>query len=74
VYDPLLGGFLQTDPVGTQDDINLYAYVYGDPTNGTDPTALADQPPKDKFDNGEDSCGTRLKGATFNCTSALPLR
>jgi uncharacterized protein RhaS with RHS repeats len=33
-----LGRFLQTDPVGGQDDLNLYAYTYNDPLNRTDPT------------------------------------
>ena len=37
VYDPGLGRFFQTDPVGTKDDLNLYAYVYNDPTDKTDP-------------------------------------
>jgi len=27
MYSPALGRFLQTDPVGTADDLNLYAYV-----------------------------------------------
>ncbi|WP_140986891.1 RHS repeat domain-containing protein [Asticcacaulis tiandongensis] len=38
VYDPNLGRFLQTDPIGSKDDLNLYAYVAGDPINGKDPT------------------------------------
>ncbi|MFZ4768265.1 MAG: RHS repeat-associated core domain-containing protein, partial [Roseimicrobium sp.] len=38
VYDPIYGRFLQTDPVGTKDDLNLYAYVGNDPVNHTDPT------------------------------------
>jgi len=36
VYDPLLGRFLQTDPVGYEDDLNLYAYVRSEPINFVD--------------------------------------
>jgi len=35
-YDPKIGRFLQTDPVGTKDDINLYAYSRNDPLNRVD--------------------------------------
>jgi len=37
-YSPLLGRFLQTDPVRYKDDLNLYTYVGNDPLDKTDPT------------------------------------
>ncbi|SFW14793.1 RHS repeat-associated core domain-containing protein, partial [Nitrosovibrio sp. Nv17] len=40
-YSPTLGRFLQTDPVGYQSDLNLYAYVGNDPVNGIDPDGAA---------------------------------
>jgi RHS repeat-associated protein len=39
-YDPALGTFQQTDPIGSLDYINLYAYVGLEPGNGTDPTGM----------------------------------
>jgi RHS repeat-associated protein len=38
IYDPKLGRFLQPDPIGYGDGMNMYVYVGGDPVNRSDPS------------------------------------
>jgi RHS repeat-associated protein len=51
VYDPSLGMFLQTDPVGYSADLNLYAYASDDPLDLVDPLGLRNCDPDQKDTN-----------------------
>lgn len=46
MYSPKLGRFIQPDPIGYDDGMNMYAYVGGDPVNATDPSGLCDGCPR----------------------------
>jgi RHS repeat-associated protein len=78
VYSPALGRFLQTDPAGYKEGLNLYHYVSNDPLTKIDPTGLGEKEfeqlarskPQPKCTNPE-ACATLRTMATVSSIALL---
>jgi len=51
-YDPVVGRYSQSDPIGLQGGISTYGYVEGDPLLGVDPHGLANSGRTEKISGG----------------------
>lgn len=61
-YDPLLGRFLQPDPIGYIDGLNLYEYAHSSPGNIIDPFGSEGVPPVGPAGSGAGPSGVGPDG------------